>query len=782
MAVTRLDPVVDAAPADLAARSASAAALLAGRDVRRAAKLLSRVVIAEWPAWSKPENIVDSAVQVKAWPSNRAPEQRVPDTVHDIRTHMERAAAATSPAATDGRSVPPDLRAAIRHAAAFTTAAEAWRDRQARVRAVEKASRALDGTRAKLDAITPEHIRRMPNRPDPALYAASLLAVGAPDDGFALACAVGFQAVGDIPASGWWPEREPSAEPLDIASLDNDAWHDFLEARMSARAAADPAERARMAEVYAKTLEECAAGLMNGPFTREQLDAAHGKGNYRGMERFGILQHGRLRGCDNAKTSRHNASTRLREKMLMSTAEFPARAAGEFRRVSGRPRPMRGGTEDIGSFYRVVPCSEPQWTVVLVMTPEGVRYFTMPSFNFGLASAPNQCCRVSEAALRIIRGIGGVSADKFVDDFAVVETDVAQASGQWAAAEIARLLRTPFAARKHVPGDSAMIYLGVCSDFGDGPCEVVELSVSERRLSGLATLIADTCAAGSMPSALAATFAGKLIFTLTWMAGRVGRAALQPLFAATECTGHDDAILPSARRALEFFEEILPLLPPRRFATAPSDERPVLVWTDGASEPGASREHTVGFVVAIPRDDAPPGGVPVSADEFARVYRCVHGSAELPPAYMRRFLLPHRKQQIGQVELVAAFTPYASVDASVWRDRRVLHWIDNSSAVAALVKGYSSAIDSALIVQAVHATLAGLGADVWFEYVRTNANVSDEPSRVDLSYERYAIGADVAAGVQAFVTSEPVPTTRLPEPSEWDAGAAAWMRRARDRG
>jgi hypothetical protein len=61
MAVTRSDPVVDAAPADLVARTASAAALLAGRDVRRAAKLLSRAVIAEWPAWSKPENIVDSA-------------------------------------------------------------------------------------------------------------------------------------------------------------------------------------------------------------------------------------------------------------------------------------------------------------------------------------------------------------------------------------------------------------------------------------------------------------------------------------------------------------------------------------------------------------------------------------------------------------------------------------------------------------------------------------------------------------------------------------------------
>ena len=100
---------------------------------------------------------------------------------------------------------------------------------------------------------------------------------------------------------------------------------------------------------------------------------------------------------------------------------------------------------------------------------------------------------------------------------------------------------------------------------------------------------------------------------------------------------------------------------------------------------------------------------------------------------------------------------------------------DNSSAVAALAKGYSSAIDSALIVQAIHAQLAGLGADVWFEYVRTDANVADEPSRVDISYERYAIGEDIAAGVRAFVGSEPVAAVPLPAPSEWDADATAWL-------
>jgi hypothetical protein len=147
---------------------------------------------------------------------------------------------------------------------------------------------------------------------------------------------------------------------------------------------------------------------------------------------------------------------------------------------------------------------------------------------------------------------------------------------------------------------------------------------------------------------------------------------------------------------------------------------------------------------------------------------------------MDRFML-RRKQQIGQVELVGAFTPYSALGTSVWAGRQVIHWIDNSSAVAALVKGYSSSIDSARIVQAMHATLAGLGADVWFEYVRTDANVADAPSRVDMSYERYAIGADVAAGIRAFVTSRPVAEVPLPAPSEWDAGAAAWTRQARQR-
>ena len=78
--------------------------------------------------------------------------------------------------------------------------------------------------------------------------------------------------------------------------------------------------------------------------------------------------------------------------------------------------------------------------------------------------------------------------------------------------------------------------------------------------------------------------------------------------------------------------------------------------------------------------------------------------------------------------------------AAARQARPVLHWIDNSSAVAAAVKGDSYAADSARIVHGLHASLLALGVRAWFEYVRIDANVSDKPSREDLSTACYALG------------------------------------------
>ena len=68
---------------------------------------------------------------------------------------------------------------------------------------------------------------------------------------------------------------------------------------------------------------------------------------------------------------------------------------------------------------------------------------------------------------------------------------------------------------------------------------------------------------------------------------------------------------------------------------------------------------------------------------------------------LARFV-PGKKQYIGQLELLYAVAVFTSLPR-VLAGRRVIHFIDNTSAIAGLVKGYSRAIDSGRIVNAFHA-------------------------------------------------------------------------------
>ena len=87
-----------------------------------------------------------------------------------------------------------------------------------------------------------------------------------------------------------------------------------------------------------------------------------------------------------------------------------------------------------------------------------------------------------------------------------------------------------------------------------------------------------------------------------------------------------------------------------------------------------------------------------------------------------------RIQYIGQLELLAAVMVYWALPELA--GRRVVHWIDNTGAVAALVKGYASAPDSARILHAFIALTLAMGMAIWFEYVPSKANIADLPSRL----------------------------------------------------
>ena len=70
----------------------------------------------------------------------------------------------------------------------------------------------------------------------------------------------------------------------------------------------------------------------------------------------------------------------------------------------------------------------------------------------------------------------------------------------------------------------------------------------------------------------------------------------------------------------------------------------------------------------------------------------------------------------GQLESLAALVPYIWLGERLTNARR-LHYVNNTSAVAALAKGYSGSPDSGHLVHALHATALGLGCSCYFEYV-----------------------------------------------------------------
>jgi hypothetical protein len=178
----------------------------------------------------------------------------------------------------------------------------------------------------------------------------------------------------------------------------------------------------------------------------------------------------------------------------------------------------------------------------------------------------------------------------------------------------------------------------------------------------------------------------------------------------------------------------------------------IVVWSDAMYEPKGEYPAAGGFVVYVPPERA-CGSRPAYP---ARVYAASHVTED---SFMRR-MVHGKKTYIGQLEIAYAGAPYLSIP-HVFRGRSVIHFVDNTSAVAALVKGYAKPIDSGQIVNAIAAYNAGLDVNVFWEYVRSKANIGDFPSRLRLDLMRAALRD---AGIE---TEPTMVTCVLPSFDDW---------------
>ena len=62
-------------------------------------------------------------------------------------------------------------------------------------------------------------------------------------------------------------------------------------------------------------------------------------------------------------------------------------------------------------------------------------------------------------------------------------------------------------------------------------------------------------------------------------------------------------------------------------------------------------------------------------------------------------------------------------------DRGAVWFIDNTVALSAMIKGSSAEPDLAGAAATIHLVLADRRSRVWFEYIESDSNSADEPSR-----------------------------------------------------
>ena len=131
------------------------------------------------------------------------------------------------------------------------------------------------------------------------------------------------------------------------------------------------------------------------------------------------------------------------------------------------------------------------------------------------------------------------------------------------------------------------------------------------------------------------------------------------------------------------------------------------------------------------RGPRPPSGA-VGFVAFHPFRGAAHGYAPIPDSLIRLLdSIKQRQTYIGQFEMVAAIAPYISLPREWFEGMHVEHWLDSSHAIGSLLKGYAGAPDTAHIVNTFRCAVAKLSLrSIWLDYVNTESNIADIPSRV----------------------------------------------------
>ena len=263
---------------------------------------------------------------------------------------------------------------------------------------------------------------------------------------------------------------------------------------------------------------------------------------------------------------------------------------------------------------------------------------------------------------------------------------------------------------KSVPMKNIFRWLGIQKKLAR---DRVQSHICPKRRDNLISMIDSFLKSREMTSAQAATLRGKLGFIANSLYGKTGRMALTALKMRQYKEEKEIAITEGIVQALKWVGFLIFKIPPA-LSLAGNHSRPhVILFTDASSEESTStlayaRSVILGWVA------------------FENLQAFHAGYTKIDHNVLSYW---KKKQPIYQGECLAVLQALLHI-LGVRKNIDITIYVDNLGTLGTFVRG-SSAKDvfGDQLSNALHLLLAMRGCRCWFEYVPTNLNPADQPSR-----------------------------------------------------
>ena len=477
--------------------------------------------------------------------------------------------------------------------------------------------------------------------------------------------------------------------------------------------------------IWEKTQKEVQAGTMGPAMTLEEAQSLY-PGRIQVTPSFGLEQGidasgaPKFRRIDDHSASGVNMAAYRLQKVPMAMVDY---VGVLVRALAQQTDQISLATEDMKSAYRQIPLApaDVRFALTAVCNPisSQVDLREMYGQPFGAGHAVPNFCRVAEWIARLLQKLYYILVDHFFDDFFVVEPEITIQSAIACLKESFNLLGFQLDPEKSQPPSELCSILGVvfCTQTLHQQ-RIITVHAKETRVAFLKEAIEKIFQNRRISPHQAASLVGKFQFLCSTLFGKVGRCCTGALRRRQYASYPTEILTQELEQALELMRKFLSESPSRELRI--HHPAPVLLYTDASDVPERIPQRAVGAYIFDP------------LDKFQ-----AYTAWAVPDSVVARWL--QRKSFMGQLELLAAPIAFQTW-ATRLQSRSIIHFCDNDSASASLIKGYSPKVDSSSLVGDFWLLVARSRAFVYIDRVESKSNLADGPSRFSFS-EVLSLGA-----------------------------------------